>query len=170
MCMVFPPKKGCDPKITVKLCDQELPLMPNTKFLGVWLDRNLDWNKHYSVICSKLKKNTGLLRRCKNTLTPATLRSIYFAHIHSYLSYSILVWGSTCKVSIINELQKMQNVCIKQIKPNMTLADGFNSLKIPTVTQLINIELCKFFHKILNDMLPTNLARCALQDSKGVTL
>ena len=85
VCMVFPLKKCSDPKITIKLCDQELPLMPNTKFLGVWLDRNLDWNKHYSVICSKLKKNTGLLRRCKNTLTPATLRSIYFAHIHSHL-------------------------------------------------------------------------------------
>ena len=44
----------------------------------------------------------------------------------------------------------------------MTLSDGFKSLKIPTVTQLINIELCKFFYKLLNDMLPTNLARCAL--------
>ena len=56
------------------------------------------------------------------------------------------------------------------MKPNMLLAEGFTSLKIPTVMQLINIELCKFFYKLMNNMLPTNLSRCALQDSKGVTL
>ena len=73
VCMVFSPKKGHDPKIKVKLCDQELPIINNTKFLGVWLDKNLDWNKHYSVVCSKLKKNTGLLRRCKTSSPPQPL-------------------------------------------------------------------------------------------------
>ena len=52
----------------------------------------------------------------------------------------------------------------------MKLSDGFKNLKIPTVTQLINIELCKFFYKLLNNMLPTNLIKCALLDSKGTTL
>ena len=54
--MVFSPKKGHDPKINIRLCDQELLIQTNTKFLGVWLDKNLDWNKHYSAVCSKLKK------------------------------------------------------------------------------------------------------------------
>ena len=44
----------------------------------------------------------------------------------------------------------------------MKLSDEFKNLKIPTVTQLINIELCKFFYKLLNNMLPTNLISCAL--------
>ena len=56
------------------------------------------------------------------------------------------------------------------MKPNMPLAEGFISLKIPTVMQLIDIELCKFFYKLKNNMLPTNLSRCALQGSKGVML
>ena len=61
VCMVFSPKKNCDNKISVKLCDQELPIQTSTKFLGVWLDSNLDWNKQFSHICSKLKQNTGLM-------------------------------------------------------------------------------------------------------------
>ena len=48
-------------KISVKLCNQELPIQTSTKFLGVWLDNNLDWNKQFSHICSKLKQNTGLM-------------------------------------------------------------------------------------------------------------
>ena len=50
VCMVFSPKKNYDSNISIKLCDQELPIQTNTKFLGVWLDSNLDWNKHYSAI------------------------------------------------------------------------------------------------------------------------
>ena len=170
VCMVFSPKKNNDNKISVKLCDQELPIQTSTKFLGVWLDSNLDWNKHFSFICSKLKQNTGLMRRCKNLLTTSTLRSVYFAHIHSHLSYSILVWGSTIKQSVISKLQKMQNTCIKILKPNMGLREGFKELKIPTVNQLINIELCKFFYKLVNKKLPISLTDCVPSDSKGCSL
>ena len=170
VCMVFSPKKNSDNKIRVKLCDQELHIQTNTKFLGVWLDSNLDWNKHFSFICSKLKQNTGLIRRCKNLLTTSMLRSIYFTHIHGHLSYSILVWGSTIKQGVVSELQKMQNTCIKIIKPNMCLHEGFKELKIPTVNQLINSELCKFFYKLINNMLPISLTDCVLSDSKGFSL
>ena len=61
VCMVFSPKKNSDNKISIKLCDQELPIQTSTKFLGVWLDNNLDWNKQFSHVCSKLKQNTGLM-------------------------------------------------------------------------------------------------------------
>ena len=118
VCMVFPPKKIKERNIEVKLCDQILPVQTSTKFLGIWLDSNLDWSKQYNAICTKPKQNSQLLRRCKNFLTTSSLRLIYFAHIHSHLSYSILVWGSTAKQSILAKLQKLQNVCIKLIKPN----------------------------------------------------
>ena len=52
----------------------------------------------------------------------------------------------------------------------MCLHEGFKELKIPTVNQLINIELCKFFHKLVNNMLPTSLTECVLRDSKGSSL
>ena len=170
VCMVFSPKKNSDNKISLKLCDQELPIKTSTKFLGVWLASNLDWNKHFSHICSKLKQNTGLMRRCKNLLTTSTLRSIYFAHVHSHLSYSVLVWGSTIKQGAISKLQKMQNTCIKIMQPNMGLREGFKELQIPTVNQLINIELCKFFYKLVHKNLPIRLMNCVLSDSKGCSL
>ena len=141
VCMVFLPKKNQDNQIKVKLCNQVLPIQTSTKFLGIQLNSNLDWSKHYSAIYSKLKQNTGLLHRCKNFLTTSTLRLLYFAHIHSHLSYSILVWGSTMKQGVLADLQKIQNICIKLIKPNISVLDGFSKLKIPTVNQLINIEL-----------------------------
>ena len=52
----------------------------------------------------------------------------------------------------------------------MRLREGFKELKIPTVNQLINIELCKFFYKLVHKKLPTNLIDCVQSDSKGCSL
>ena len=50
----------------------------------------------------------------------------------------------------------------------MGLQEGFKELKIATVNQLINIELCKFFYKLAHKKLPINLMDCVLSDSKGL--
>ena len=121
-CMIFPPNKTSANSIRVKILDQAIPICTQTKFLGLWLDRNLCWDKHLSVTCSKMKQNLGLMRKCKNYLDNRTLRIMYYAHIHSHLSYSILVWGSTIKGSSLKKLQKIQNACIKTMQPNMKLS------------------------------------------------
>ena len=59
------------------------------KFLGVMLDENITWEKHIRTIESKLAKNIGLLYHAKPLLQEKSLKSIYFAYIHSYLNYRI---------------------------------------------------------------------------------
>ena len=52
----------------------------------------------------------------------------------------------------------------------MGLREGFKELKILTVNQLINIELCIFFYKLVHKKLQINLMNCVLSDSKGCSL
>ena len=52
----------------------------------------------------------------------------------------------------------------------MKLSKGFRDLKILTVRELVDLELCKFFFKLTNGLLPTKLTSCVLSDSKGQTL
>ena len=98
------------------------------------------------------------------------MRLIYFGHIHSHLSYSILVWGSTAKQSVLAKLQKLQNVCIKIIKPNLNLKESFAELKILMINKLLDNELCKFFYKLVNNLFSIKLAEFVLSDSKGHNL
>ena len=49
----------------------------------------------------------------------------------------------------------------------MGLREGFKDLKIPTVNQLINIELCKFFYKLVHKKLSTNLMNCVLSNNNN---
>ena len=94
VCMIFPLSKNNTNNINIKILEQDIPVCSHTKFLGLWLDSNLNWDKHLSVICSKMKQNTGLLRKCKNYLDNNTLRTIYYAQVHSYISYSVLCTGT----------------------------------------------------------------------------
>ena len=65
------------------------------KFLGVTIDSSLNFKAHIDEISSKISKSTGVLYRLSNFLSSATLRSLYFSFIHSYLEYCNIVWGST---------------------------------------------------------------------------
>ena len=56
------------------------------------------------------------------------------------------------------------------MKPSMKLHEGFRNLNIQTVCKLIDLELCKFFFKLINGLLPSKLTDYVLRDSRGQTL
>ena len=83
-------------KISGKKIERETAI----KFLGVMLHENITWEKHIRTIESKLAKNIGLLYRAKRLLQVKSLKSIYFAYIHSYLNYPNIAWGSTYRIKL----------------------------------------------------------------------
>ena len=76
ICVVFSPKGDTNLNIDLKLGDFAIPCCTQTKFLGIWLDKNLDWNKYIDVLLRKLKQNVGLLRKSKNLLDKTALEVI----------------------------------------------------------------------------------------------
>jgi hypothetical protein len=61
-----------------------------TKFLGLIIDGGLSWNQHIDYIINKLPVAYYAIRNIKYTVTIKTLRLIYFAHVHSIMSYGII--------------------------------------------------------------------------------
>ena len=114
----------------LKLGGHTIPCRTETKFLGVWIDKNLDWKKHVDVLLTKLRQNVGLLKKSKNILDRYALRSVYYAHIHSHLSYAISVWGSMLSPKQIQKLQKVQNTCLKTMEPSINITESSEKLKI----------------------------------------
>jgi hypothetical protein len=46
------------------------------------------------------------IRNVKYTVTAAVLRLIYFAHVHSVISYGIIFWGSASQAQKVFVMQK----------------------------------------------------------------
>ena len=77
----------------------------DTKFLGLWLDDKLNWNKHCSMLITKLKRNQALIRITKKLFSQNKLKLIYYAHIQSHINYGLGVWGGLASKDIVNRIQ-----------------------------------------------------------------
>ena len=111
-----------------------------------------------------------MLQTSVNLLTPSSKKLIYYGHIHSHLTYCLLVWGGTCKKSDLVRLTRTQNKCVKLIDPALSLPRIYNKHKILKFTELIHLEEIKFGFKQINKLLPTKLQHIVDHDHCGHTL
>ncbi len=72
-----------------------IPRVASTKFLGVYVDQHLKWNIHIEEISKKISKNIGIIKRISHLLPKQTLKLLYHALIHPYLTYCNCIWSST---------------------------------------------------------------------------
>ena len=67
----------------------------NTKFLGLELDKHVNWKSHVRKILPRLSGTCYLIQRLYTSCNINTLRMIYFAYFHSIMEYSIMFWGTS---------------------------------------------------------------------------
>ena len=134
-----------------------------TKFLGIWIDKDLKRSIHTNTLILKLQRNSHMLFKTKNILTSHAKKILYFAQIFSYFTYGMSVWGPMIPNSILNKLNNIQRKCVNCITTNKK--DAFLS-----VTDLVNLELAKFGWKLANKQLPISLEQSTLTSHSGKTL
>ena len=98
----MPQKKIIVPKI--KINGTIIDFVDNFNFLGINLNKHLNWNPHVKIVSNKLVKTVGVLNILKKTLPLNILRIIYNALILPHLNYGILAWGHQAKR--LNLIQK----------------------------------------------------------------
>ena len=84
----------------LKIADNNTERKTAIKFLEVMLDENISWDEHICTVETKLAKNIGLLYRTKPLIEEKSLKSIYFAYIHTYLNYANIAWTSTYRTKL----------------------------------------------------------------------
>jgi len=68
---------------------KDISSFTETKILGLIIDETLSWNQHIEQIATKLCSASYALQNLKYIVSQSTLR-IYYAYIHSILSYGII--------------------------------------------------------------------------------
>jgi len=67
----------------------------STKFLGLTIDDYLTWKAHIDQMMSKLNTACFVIRMIQAIMSLETLRMVYFAYIHSVISYRIIFGGKS---------------------------------------------------------------------------
>jgi hypothetical protein len=74
--------------------------VPAIKFLGVYLDPKLNFKYHVMQIVKKISKSLYVIQSTKNLLSEKSLKSLYYALVHSHLIYGIHIWSCTSIANI----------------------------------------------------------------------
>ena len=126
----------------------------NTKFLGLWMDKDLNWKKHTSILINKIKRNTTLLRNTKNIFHKNTLKLIYYAHIHSHITYGLNAWGGIVMKEVLN---KIQNTCLSMIEQKQKTVVTAKKEQILNINSLVHLEHLKLGYRMLQNTLPPRI-------------
>ena len=129
---------------------------PYIKFLGVFLDPQLNFKKHISYITSKLSKSLYFLRKTKNILNMRALKFIYYATMHSNLIYAIQAWSCTYD-SLLLPLIKKQKAAVRIINNSSYNAHTepiFKKLCILPFNSLCEFLKIQFMQRYLQGFLP----------------
>ena len=65
------------------------------KFLGLYIEERLDWQEHINACRKKLTSVLYAINKVNHFLKVASLKLIYYTLVYPYLTYGIILWGST---------------------------------------------------------------------------
>jgi exonuclease III len=123
------------------------------KYLGITLDKTLNFNQHINLAVEKATKFLGILfvfLNRKSRLNTINKISIYKSMIRSILLNACPVWGS-CAESHLNKLQLVQNKCLRLILKtpfNHPTYDLHAKSKLPMLKVQIQKINLKFKNKL----------------------
>ena len=105
---------------------KRLTFNESTKYLGVCIDRNLNWKGEISMLAKKLRRTNGIISKLRHCPLPqSTIIQIYHALFQSYLNYGLQVWARN--LTITNLLQKLQKTAPRIITFSAPFTPSFTS-------------------------------------------
>ena len=148
-------KKLTEP-IALKFGCKKITQADHVRFLGVLLDETLSWKPHLAELSRKLVTSVGIFHKLRYYVALDTLKSVYNALFHPFLTYAIVVWGSTFE-NLLNPVR----VAHKNVLKAMTFSDPtthssplFYDLKILKPDDWHQLSISVFVYECQNNIAP----------------
>jgi uncharacterized surface protein with fasciclin (FAS1) repeats len=131
----------------LKIGNELIEKVDSTTFLGVKIDKNLEWYDHIQMVRNKVSSGLYALSSVKHILPYELMRQIYFTLIHPYLNYGTLLWGSAKKMHL-RKLVTLQNKSVRMV----TLAN-YNASAAPIYTTTKSMPFDNLFKSHLANLM-----------------
>jgi hypothetical protein len=136
--------------------DPSLAPKENVKFLGVWIDSNLNWKEHVRGLVPKLNSACYALKQMCFLTEMETLLLIYNSYFQSHLQYGIIFWGNSTDSHKIFKIQKRALRIMSHTSNLNSCRPIFQQLKILPLFSLYIYELVRFCKKNHSMFVPNN--------------
>ena len=125
------------------------------KFLGVFIDENLNWKSHIKYFETKMSKIIGILYRASQVLNQRAMLTLYHSIFLSYMTYCIEVWGNTfiSNLSRLNSIHKKVVRLISNCKYNSS-SIIFRKLRVLKLLDIVNFKTAEIVFNAVRNQLP----------------
>lgn len=134
---------------SINVLNQNVKINEHTKFLGLWIDQFLKWDKHVDFTSKKLNSICFSFRVASKYMGLKTMRILYHSNFESILRHGIIFWGSANIHSLFVSQKRVVRICF-----GMGYRDScrgiFKDKGIFTVYALYIFECLMFLHKNKN--------------------
>ena len=145
--------------ISIKMNGIKLTPVDFIKYLGMYLDKFLDWNHHIEELKKKLSRANGILSKLRYNAPLDLCLQVYYAIFYSYLNIGCNVWSFTTEKNI-EDIQKLQNKCVRimTFAPfNSNTDQAFIDLSLLKVREVIKTNQLKVVYDYYDKKLPVDL-------------
>ena len=142
----------------------KIEMKDSTKFLGVMIDKFLDFNYHIQYIKGKISRGLGIIFKCRRLFNKKTLLTLYNSFMYPYMNYCVSVWGNTYD-SYLDPLAKLQKRAVRIVSGahrNSPTDCIFKKLKILKLREIyiysVQLFVFKYHHKLLPNIFDSFFA------------
>lgn len=134
--------------IKISINNEEIDIVDKVKYLGIYMDKNLNFNEHVNEIIKKIGKKVGVLNRIGNKLNIQQKIQFYKSCIECHMNYcSTILFLANEKD--LNRLQILQNKCMRNILRTSKCCSAEKMLDV--------LELMSFKKRILFNVVYINM-------------
>ena len=109
--MIFGYRNSTIPDIEyIEYEGQRIERVHDFKYLGIFFDSSLNWQKHAQSVAKSIAPYVGMLRKIRFFVDKSILMLLYYAFIHSRITYGLPIWHSVkCENQDCFFLEKYQS-------------------------------------------------------------
>lgn len=143
--------------LNLSVYGETLVRVTSATFLGLTVDSKLNWHNHVEKLKRSINPIIFAIRRVRYVISEKTAWSMYYAFVHSKLTYLNPIWSSI-GIGKQHELQVLQNRVVKCIKclPRLYHTAALYDSKLLSFRVLIDYELLFLVFKIKCKLIKCN--------------
>ena len=158
--IIIPPKQtnATIPHLHLTSNGFAINIVDSAKYLGVVNDNELNFKQYIKMMEGKVARSVEILFKLKHFFPQNIMLQPYYALVHPFLSYGIIIWGATYP-TYIKRLKSLQNRAIRAVarchyRDEVKLF--YNQLKILQIDDLLKYEIAKFVHCNITNKTPNS--------------
>ena len=94
------------------MCGLKLTPVDYIRYLGMYIDKFLDWNHHIEELGNKLSRANGILSKLRYNAVLEICKQVYYSIFYSHANYGCNVWGLTTNENI-EVIEVLQKKCVR---------------------------------------------------------